>query len=107
MGKGQSSKPTLKRPVDVLPGSLSLDVTPKISVFPRGHAMINKIKEQCTLWRHSVSDYVLKQLKHRKLCFVLEHSITPIRVQIAQESSASFRSSELQFENSMTLCYAL
>ena len=28
------------------------------------------LREQCTLWRQSVCDYVLKQLKHRKLCFV-------------------------------------
>ena len=28
------------------------------------------IREQCTLWRHSLCAYVLRQLKHRKLCFV-------------------------------------
>ena len=52
---------------------------------------------------------VLKQLKHRKLCFVsvIEHGMTSIHFQTAQKNSASLRSSVSQFENSMTSYRAL
>ena len=39
-----------------------------IIYFPLWKPCISR--EQCTLWRHSACDYVLKQLKHRKFCFV-------------------------------------
>ena len=32
------------------------------------------IREQCMLWRHAVCNYILKQSKHRKLCFVQLYS---------------------------------
>ena len=60
------------------------------------------IREQCTLWRHSVCDHVLKQLKHWKLCFVIEHDMMSFRFQTTQKNSASLCSSVQQFENSMT-----
>ena len=65
------------------------------------------IREQCTLWRHSVSDYVLVKTQKVVLCSVIEHGMTLFRFQTAQKNSASLRSSVLQFENSMTSHCAL
>ena len=54
--------------------------------------------EQCTFWHHSIHDFVLNQLKHRKLCFVCFCfvSMTPFHVQTAQGFVLLYGSSSSQ-----------
>ena len=76
------------------------------SYFPLFEPCI--IREQCTLWHHFVCDYVLKQLKHKNLCFVqLKSTVWRHFIFKLHKNSASLRSSVQQLENSMMSCRAL